>query len=382
VQDKSANYTVVAGDAGDLIRVTTTSGAVTITLPTISTVGDGFKVAIVKWTGDSNAVNVVRSSTNTINGATSATIGSQYSSTIFVADFETDQWFAASSGLGATNIAVDAFSGNGSTTAFTLSGDPGSENNTQVYVSGVYQEKDTYSVSGTTLTFSTAPPTGTSNIEVVSSAPLAIGTPSDGTVTTAKLASTTGSGAVVLATSPTLVTPALGTPSALVLTNATGLPQAGLATNVAGNGPSFSAYQSTQQATLTSGVLTLIQFQTKEWDTGTCFNNTGSTVTLNGVSAPQYSFAPNVAGYYQVSAGVAVASSVVYMLLFLYKNGAQYKRYTNTNSATVAGVNGSLLVYLNGTSDYVQLYCQQGANQQLVNSSDNTYFQAVMVRSA
>jgi hypothetical protein len=188
VQDKSANYTVVAGDAGDLIRVTTTSGAVTITLPTISTVDDGFKVAIVKWTGDANAVNVVRSSTNTINGATSATIGSQYSSTIFVADFETNQWFAASSGLGATNIAVDAFSGNGSTTAFTLSGDPGSENNTQVYVSGVYQEKDTYSVSGTTLTFSTAPPTGTSNIEVVSSAPLAIGTPSDGTVTTAKIA--------------------------------------------------------------------------------------------------------------------------------------------------------------------------------------------------
>jgi hypothetical protein len=166
-------------------------------------------------------VNVVRSSTNTINGATSATIGSQYSSTIFVADFETNQWFAASSGLGATNIAVDAFSGNGSTTAFTLSGDPGSENNTQVYVSGVYQEKDTYSVSGTTLTFSTAPPTGTSNIEVVSSAPLAIGTPSDGTVTTAKLASTTGSGAVVLATSPTITTPvisSLSSASATALT--------------------------------------------------------------------------------------------------------------------------------------------------------------------
>ena len=219
---------MVAGDAGDLIRVTTTSGAVTITLPTISTVSDGFKIAIVKWTGDANAVTVARSSTNTINGATSVTIGAQYSSTIFVADFETNQWFAASSGLGTSNIAVDAFSGNNSTVAFTLSADPGSENNTQVYVSGVYQEKDTYSVSGTTLTFSTAPPTGTSNIEVVSSAPLAIGTPSDGTVTTAKLASTTGSGAVVLATSPTLTTPALGTPSALVLTNATSLPAAQL----------------------------------------------------------------------------------------------------------------------------------------------------------
>jgi len=221
VQDKSANYTVVAGDAGDLIRVTTTSGAVTITLPTISTVSDGFKIAIVKWTGDANAVTVARSSTNTINGATSVTIGAQYSSTIFVADFETNQWFAASSGLGTSNISVDAFSGDNSTVAFTLSADPGSENNTQVYVSGVYQEKDTYSVSGTTLTFSTAPPSGTSNIEVVSSSPLAIGTPSDGTVTTAKLASTTGSGAVVLATSPTITTPvisSLSSASATALT--------------------------------------------------------------------------------------------------------------------------------------------------------------------
>jgi len=41
---------------------------------------------------------------------------------------------------------------------------------------------------------------------------------------------TTGSGNVVLSTSPTLVTPALGTPSALVLTNATGLGYAALPT--------------------------------------------------------------------------------------------------------------------------------------------------------
>ena len=54
------------------------------------------------------------------------------------------------------------------TTAFTLSFNTvASEVNTQVYVDGVYQSKDTYSTSGTTLTFSEAPPTGTGNVEVV-----------------------------------------------------------------------------------------------------------------------------------------------------------------------------------------------------------------------
>jgi len=189
VQDKSANYTVVAGDAGDLIRVTTTSGAVTITLPTISTVGDGFKIAVVKWTSDGNPVNVNRSGSDTINGGVTAQIGSQYSQIILVADLETNTWFASQSGLGATNVNVDVFSGNGSTTVYTLTADPSTKNNTYVSISGVYQAKSTYSVSGTTLTFSQAPPSGTSNIEVVYGSPLAIGTPSDGTVSSVKLSS-------------------------------------------------------------------------------------------------------------------------------------------------------------------------------------------------
>ncbi|CAB4132273.1 Intramolecular chaperone auto-processing domain containing protein [uncultured Caudovirales phage] len=216
VQDKSANYTVVAGDAGDLIRVTTTSGAITITLPLISGtgIGDGFKIAVVKWTSDSNVVNIARSGSDTINGATSAQIGSQYSQIVFVADLETSQWFASQSGLGATNINVDTFSGNGSTTAFTLTSDPSTKNNTAVYISGVYQQKSTYSVSGTTLTFTTAPPTGTSNIEVAYSTPLAIGTPSDGTVTTAKIASS------VTLTTPTIDTITSAASTALTLKSA------------------------------------------------------------------------------------------------------------------------------------------------------------------
>jgi len=70
-------------------------------------------------------------------------------------------------GTNLTSAEVDVFSANGSTTAFTLSSAPSSENFTFVYVSGVYQAKSTYSVSSTTLTFSSAPPPGTNNIEVV-----------------------------------------------------------------------------------------------------------------------------------------------------------------------------------------------------------------------
>lgn len=62
---------------------------------------------------------------------------------------------------------LDTFSGTGAQTAFTLTSAPGTENNTQVFVGGSYQPKSTYTVSGTTLTFASAPASGTNNIEVI-----------------------------------------------------------------------------------------------------------------------------------------------------------------------------------------------------------------------
>ena len=79
---------------------------------------------------------------------------------------------AAISGDGLT---VNNFSGDGSDTTFTLSINPNHENNTQVYIDGVYQFKNTYAVSGTTLTFSSAPPNG-SSIEVMIHGQTAINT--------------------------------------------------------------------------------------------------------------------------------------------------------------------------------------------------------------
>lgn len=85
-----------------------------------------------------------------------------------------------------TSIAVENESGNGSTTAFTLSADPGSENNTQVYIDGVYQFKNTYTVSGTTLTFDTAPANGAS-IEIIAITAGSVNVPTDDSVSTAKI---------------------------------------------------------------------------------------------------------------------------------------------------------------------------------------------------
>ena len=115
----------------------------------------------------------------------------RYNTTTGAFEGYTDSW-GDIGGSGATNVSLNEFSGNGSTTAFTLSADPSTENNTQVYIDGVYQEKGTYAVSGTTLTFSTAPPNGTS-IEVMAFTASSVGVVADGSITTAKLADSTGS---------------------------------------------------------------------------------------------------------------------------------------------------------------------------------------------
>jgi hypothetical protein len=74
---------------------------------------------------------------------------------------------AGSSGAPAT-ITRQVFSGTGSQTAFTLASDPGAlGNSAQVYIGGVYQQRSTYTIAGTTLTFSAAPVAGTNNIEFV-----------------------------------------------------------------------------------------------------------------------------------------------------------------------------------------------------------------------
>jgi len=69
-------------------------------------------------------------------------------------------------GIGAASYQIQNFTGNGATTVFTLSQTSFGENYTFVYINGVYQNKNTYAVSGTSLTFSEAPPLN-STIEIM-----------------------------------------------------------------------------------------------------------------------------------------------------------------------------------------------------------------------
>jgi hypothetical protein len=150
--------------------------------------------------------------------------------------------------------------------------------------------------------------------------------------------------------------------------------------------PAFSAYSNTNQ-TVANVTGVVIAANTEEYDTGGCYNNTGSTVTLNGLSVPAYSFCPNVAGYYQISGGIQYGYSVcTRALIQLAKNGVGYKRLndlnTNPNSLT-----GTSTVYLNGTGDYVTIVGYMSATGTLTfngGSGDTslTWINGSMVRSA
>lgn len=72
-------------------------------------------------------------------------------------------------------VYVQRFSGTGVQTAFTLNATPQTGNVVDIYINGIYQNKDTFSVTGAVITFSEAPPAGTDNIEVQVTVTIALG---------------------------------------------------------------------------------------------------------------------------------------------------------------------------------------------------------------
>jgi len=153
-------------------------------------------------------------------------------------------------------------------------------------------------------------------------------------------------------------------------TNTATLPAATGTVMVSGNMPAFSAYQSSAQ-TLSTGVMTKLQFQTKEFDTASAFDSTTN-----------YRFTPLVAGYYQVSGLLSPNASATVVRVEIYKNGSTIKRLFAGGTASTTGNGGSALVFLNGSTDYVELYGSFAVGQAATASIEATYFQATLVRTA
>ena len=140
-----------------------------------------------------------------------------------------------------------------------------------------------------------------------------------------------------------------------------------IASGVAGTGPAFSAYQSSGQV-IGASVATKIQFQTEVFDTAAAFDSTTN-----------YRFTPLVAGYYQATGGIYFGAGAQGNQLYIYKNGSNYlnNAYISANGTTITG-----LVYLNGSTDYIELWCYLVSGSTLSGISSNTYFLASMVRGS
>jgi hypothetical protein len=163
----------------------------------------------------------------------------------------------------------------------------------------------------------------------------------------------------------------LNTPSS----NTATFPAATGTVMVSGNMPAFSAYNNTTQS-LSSSAYTKLAINTLD----ATFPNTGYDNNTN------YRFTPTVAGYYQVNGAMAMGTASNNCQVTIYKNGSIIKGGNESGSASASAyaVSVNALVYLNGSTDYIELYGYQGSGGSLNTSAgqSNTYFQACMVRSA
>ena len=290
---------------------------------------------------------------------------------------------------------TDTFSANGSGTVFTLSVAPANTNSILVAVSGVLQDPSTYSVAGTALTFSAAPPAGTGNISV-----RFLGIPASGVVNTAyrtqtEFTATAGqttfsvpsytvgfidvyrngallgsadftatNGTTVVLTNAASSGDLVETISFFVSSVINAIPatagavtsaylldgsvtQAKLGTNVVGNGPAFYAWSSAGSQSVSNNVNTKVNLAT----TGFNLNNNYSTANSR--------FTPTVAGYYLFNGVLYCASSTNMTAgrVMFYQNGSQVTTGPILfASSTDIIASATAIFYMNGTTDYMEMF--------------------------
>lgn len=178
-----------------------------------------------------------------------------------------------------------------------------------------------------------------------------------------------GGGSVIINPTSTGSTYTLNVPAvnANVTTDtANSVTQSMISDNVCGKGPAFSAYMGSDM-TLSSATYTKLNLNLTEFNVGNCYNTS------------TYRFTPNVAGYYHFNGALTGSNPSTEKFILFYKNGSAYKYgYDGYTWVTVA----SCMAYMNGTTDYMELYGYMVTAVSAASGITPTYFQGHMVRSA
>jgi hypothetical protein len=126
-------------------------------------------------------------------------------------------------------------------------------------------------------------------------------------------------------------------------------------------GPSFAARNNAAQ-TITNNSSSVIAFDTEYFDTDSCYNTSN------------YRFTPNVAGIYLINCSIQMASMTGVISLDIRLNGTRYcNSALNQDGSGLQTVDSSVLVSLNGSSDYIDvtIFNNSGANKNTVASPSN-----------
>jgi hypothetical protein len=159
-------------------------------------------------------------------------------------------------------------------------------------------------------------------------------------------------------------------------TNTATLPAATGTVMVSGNMPAVFAYKAGTTQSITTGTFTKVTLNTELYDTN---NNFASST-----------FTPTIAGYYQISGGISNlgGNSPVRTILSFWKNGAGYAGLGDFTNTSCYRAYGSTLVYMNGTTDYIELYVWLSGSSMSLDYGESTgvgyncYFSACLVRAA
>jgi hypothetical protein len=144
------------------------------------------------------------------------------------------------------------------------------------------------------------------------------------------------------------------------------------ASTFAGTGPTFNAYASATTS-VPNTTWTKIAINTVTFDTNSNFNTS------------TYRFTPTVAGYYQINGMAQLASTSQAYAIAIWKNGGAVSQASGIGASGLNGsANTSVVIYLNGSTDYVELYMYQTSGGSInANSGSNvTALSGSLIRSA